>query len=281
MTARSVEPAHVGNEAESLRAIASEKASEELLRAASLLLAGDGSLRAVQALHGAVAGTSPAQTQGAGYASRAHAEREHRRIIDALRTARTPKARITTLPELIRRGSVWIAWCIVGGIVVALLGRHGLAWTRRWRWQGEHPDGAWISRYYSNVRFEGLPVTRYDDNLNYNFHSGAPAEGMLRDLWSARWDTCVDVKRDIELDLTLLADDRGRLFVDGVQRLDVPRAGKTTGIVPLSVGIHRLRVDFVERWGSARVRLGGIEFSGTEDYSFRRPTLRGDTASCD
>jgi hypothetical protein len=192
----------------------------------------------------------------------------------------TKREPLFALQSLLRRLPQWASWSIVVVIAVGLTLRYAYALMSRSHWQRQHPEGNWISRYYPSTNFKGYPLVRYDTGINYQWGKGAPAQAMDPDHWSARWDTCLIVKENIDLRLLLVADDSATLKVDEVARLEVKKPGQAESSISINQGVHRLRVDFEEERGSAKVRLGGLDFDGTENYEFRRPQLDGDSIRC-
>ena len=84
-----------------------------------------------------------------------------------------------------------------------------------------------------------------------------------------------------QLKTALRADDAAQLFVDGAPQLQVePGPGVMTGTVTMKPGVRHVRLDFVERNGSALVRLEGFELEGSDAYSFQRPRVDGLDLTC-
>lgn len=262
----------------------SKEEATELLHAASVLLSSGSHLGAVKLLHREIARAGDAGLEldpAEPYTSQARAEECQRQLWEAFvgqPASSPPEGRLKARPARTR--------VRVAVVLAAALGLLGFAVAYvpgaldRWRWQNEYPEGAWLSRYYPNMSFEGTPVERYDIGVKRNFHTGGPARGMLRDRWSARWDTCLVVKKPLELPLRLSADDSSTLLVDDVPQMEVPRPGKQAATIALQPGTRHIQVDFVERQGVASIRLDGLAFGGTEDYGFQRPILEGEKIAC-
>jgi hypothetical protein len=165
---------------------------------------------------------------------------------------------------------------------LGLLVRSGASLFKMWGWKNEHAAGNWISRYYGNTRFEGTALMRNDLNASHDFRSRSPAPGIPKDRWSARWDTCLVVTQGTELSLELASDDGSKVLVDEVVQLEVgPRPGKKSGMISLQQGVRHLGVELVDKGGKSFVRLGGLNFEGSDTYTFRRPELEGDDVHCD
>ncbi|HVZ35540.1 MAG TPA: PA14 domain-containing protein [Polyangiaceae bacterium] len=250
------------------------KDAADLLHAARLLLNQKASLRAVRAIHRELA--NGASVAGP-YTSPAEAEECQRKLWhEFLGTAESTPQSQSRL-ALGRRVVFGTALLLV--LVLAWL--YGPDALDRYQWLHQYPDGSWISRYYENTNFDGPAVLRYDVGVNYNFGKGAPARGMPKDRWSARWDTCIVVKKGIDLPVRLSSDDDSRLLINGSAEIEIGRPGKKSATLSLQPGTRHIEVDFVERQGSALIRLEGLNFAGTEEYAFRRPRLEGDRVGCD
>jgi hypothetical protein len=215
------------------------------------------------------------------YLSSGVAEAQHRRLIEASGVRRMPAREWFWPRDLRERLPRWVAWAIVGVVSGGLCLRYALAVLDRNLWQRQHPEGNWISRYYSNVKFEGYPLVRYDTGVDYDWGRKAPAKAMVRDRWSVRWDTCLLVTEPTTLNLKLTSDDSSKLILDDSIAIDVgPKPGTKSGNIALQPGTHQLRVDFREDQGEAVIHLEGLDFEGTSAYRFQRPVLQGDVVSC-
>jgi len=256
---------------------------DSLLRSASVLLARHGSLRAVQILHSEVQrslGAPEAEFPMEGYPSAREADAAHRHLSAEVARRRRGAAGVDW-QHLRRRMPVWGSWAITIGITSLLTLRYAYAVWDKARWARENPEGNWISRYYPKLNFVGPPLVRYDVAIDYDWGMVAPAESMARDNWSATWDTCVRVIADVELTLKLSADDEGTLLVDGVARIVVSRPGSNEEIVQLPPGVHHLQIQYQDRRRGAKLRLQGIDYMGTDYYSFQRPILDHDGVHCE
>jgi hypothetical protein len=255
--------------------------AESLLRSASLLLARGETGDAVRALHDELRreiGQS-LKVEAASYGRR-QAEEQHRLLAEELsrQRRRVPvgsgwRALRAIFPQ-------WAAWAIVALVAGGLMLRYGYAIFGCWRWANQHPDGAWISRYYGEHDFQDFQVLRYDVAIDYDWGKGAPAGTLDRDHFSASWDTCMVVTDEVTLRLQLYADDAGKVFIDNAEKIRVRRPGSKAAIVSLEPGTHHLRVEYDERRRAAKIVLSGLEFAGTASYRFQRPQLIDDKARC-
>jgi hypothetical protein len=249
--------------------------AEGLLRSASLLLARGRQLDAPHALHVELA-RELGQAPPAAYASPRQAEEAHRQLSAELARQRGKSRATSTRQWLARRLPQWAAWASTCAILAFLVLRYGYALYSRWGWQHQHPDGPWISRYYSKRNFQEYQLTRYDVGIDYNWGKGAPAEAMDRDHWSALWDTCLVVKKEKKVPVTLMADDVGKLWIDDTLKITIKTVNTKRATLHLEPGIHHLRVEYQERRRGSKVKLSGLDPNGNEFYSFQRPRLEGE-----
>ena len=259
--------------------------AEELLRAATLLLEQGSFLNAVHLLHAdaeRISGPVEGSPLPERYESREQAEGRHALLLARVDDAQQGSPAGRTLRRLMRRAPIWVAWSIVLVLGLGLLFRSSSAWFKSSNWKNEHAEGSWVSRYYGNTRFEGTALTRNDISANRDFRSRSPAPGIPKDRWSARWDTCLVVTQATELSLQLASDDGSKLLVDEVAQLEVgPRPGKKSGLISLQQGVRHLGVELIDKGGKAFVRLEGLNFEGSDTYTFRRPKLEGDDVHCE
>ncbi|MGM9735736.1 MAG: glycoside hydrolase family 3 C-terminal domain-containing protein [Candidatus Cryptobacteroides sp.] len=70
--------------------------------------------------------------------------------------------------------------------------------------------------YFNNKTFEGDPeVVRVDESIDFDWKGGSPAEGMVSDGFSCRWEGVFTPDKDGIVRFILSGDDGYRLFVDG------------------------------------------------------------------
>ncbi|MCB8953395.1 MAG: hypothetical protein H6650_15415 [Ardenticatenales bacterium] len=116
----------------------------------------------------------------------------------------------------------------------------------------------WQAAYYNNRDLSGSPaLTRVDAGVVFDWGGGAPAEGLPADNFSARWQR--EVTTDAGLyRFAVVADDGVRVWLDDQVIIDQWHdAGNQTYSVErnLGAGIHRLRVDYYENQGTARIQF--------------------------
>lgn len=119
------------------------------------------------------------------------------------------------------------------------------------------PGGPWAAAYYDNERLAGDPVIRREEEtLDHDWGWGSPAPAIPSDGFSAVWT------REIELSggtyrFSTYSDDGVRLYVDGDAVIESwrPMRGYRSATVPLSEGVHTIRLEYFERRGIALARL--------------------------
>ena len=136
-----------------------------------------------------------------------------------------------------------------------------------------YANAPWLARYYASPDFTGPVNWRRDAALSFDWGNGEPIFGMPGDLFSARWDTCIDVDAESLLSVTATYDDGVRVLVDG--RLVTGSWSSTgpptlRGAAVLEPGAHHVRVEYHEDRGDARVEV--LLVVEGEDAALRRPT---------
>jgi hypothetical protein len=260
---------------------ADAKREAELLRAARRLLVQHINLDAVYALHAEVAKGlgKEALTPPAGERTFTRA-REQQQRLQGLLDERVPAKAGIPLRRFLQRGPWWAPRAVVAGLLVVLTLRYAWAVKQGTAWQRQNPEGNWISRYYPDEAFNGNPMLRYDVGVNVDFGTGGPVRRLSSDNFSIRWDTCLVVQHEVVVPFTIQADDRASFFIDGTPHLSLAEPGVATGEVRLMPGVRHLRVEFVERKGTALIRLMGLELEGSAAYVFRRPKVNGLELTC-
>lgn len=144
----------------------------------------------------------------------------------------------------------------------------GVAQARFW-WErpGDFPQ--WRGEYFSNPDLSGAAtVMRNDPEINFDWHGGAPANGMPIDNFSARWTRSVTFS-EATYRFRARMDDGVRLYIDGALVLADWRDGgwrEITADVKLSAGVHSLRVEYYDRGGNAAVQVGWEEGGTYPDW---------------
>ncbi len=127
-----------------------------------------------------------------------------------------------------------------------------LAWERL----DGYPD--WKAEYYDNRKLNGDPVlVRNEDDVDHNWGSGSPGSGVPSDNFSARWTRKVEFK-DATYLFRARVDDGVRLWVGDTLVIDSWQDGNSRLIEEeheISEGKHRVKVEYYEHWGDARIEV--------------------------
>ena len=129
-----------------------------------------------------------------------------------------------------------------------------LTWERRA--PTSFPD--WKGQYWANRHFSGDPVfVRNDREIDFVWGEGPVVAGMPSDNFAVRWTRTRHFEA-ATYRFHALVDDGVRIWVDDVLVVESWRDGsvrKVTGEVALTSGDHRVRVEYYERTGAARIRV--------------------------
>lgn len=130
------------------------------------------------------------------------------------------------------------------------------------RTEAQSFGSGWIGTYFNNTDLSGDPVVGVvDAQVNFAWGEGAPTglQGFVNpDNFSVRWNSLEDFAQGIYR-FTAGADDGIRVFIDG--NLVIDNFGNTGAFVftsvdlPISLGLHDLTVEYVEREGNAAVQF--------------------------
>jgi surface antigen len=119
----------------------------------------------------------------------------------------------------------------------------------------------WQLTFYNNEGTTGSPVWTGTDGsggISHNWGSSSPASGVNTDHFSARWERDVNFPTSGNWKFTIRSDDGFRIFIDGELFSHEWSAG-WHDISPskyLTAGVHRIRLDYFEAAGDARVEFG-------------------------
>lgn len=131
-------------------------------------------------------------------------------------------------------------------------------WWDRIGAEPSYPD--WRGEYWSNRRLEGDPtLVRNDDEIDFNWGSGSPDSRLPRDNFSVRWTQRVEFDDGLYR-FYARADDGIRVYLDGELILDEWHEGlfdvEYAVDRQLDDDDYRVRVEYFERSGGARVEFG-------------------------
>ncbi len=115
----------------------------------------------------------------------------------------------------------------------------------------------WRGEYFANPSLAGEPaLVRDDPAVTFDWGNGSPAQWLPADGFGVRWT------RDLNLDagsyrFLVAADDGIRLWIDDSLVLDRWYPGSETNTVEITLGggLHRVRLEYFEETGDARVRF--------------------------
>lgn len=119
----------------------------------------------------------------------------------------------------------------------------------------EYPN--WKGEYYNNEDLEGPPaLVRNDENIQFDWGRNSPASNVNRNSFSVRWTGRPSISAG-KYNFRVESDDGVRVWVNGVLVIDNwGSPGSFTAQVNIpSGGEQRVRVEYVERMGDARIRL--------------------------
>lgn len=128
-----------------------------------------------------------------------------------------------------------------------------------WQRLTETAFSDWKGEYWNNRRFDGEPVfARNDANIDFDWQQGPVAAGMPADNFAVRWTRTQEFSAGTYR-FTARVDDGVRIWVDDRRIIDDWRDAslrEVTADVNLTQGRHTIRVDYYERSGEARIRVG-------------------------
>jgi beta-glucosidase len=114
--------------------------------------------------------------------------------------------------------------------------------------------------YFDNNRLEGTPrVTRSDARIDFRWTLNSPGRGIPFDWYSVRWTGSIAAPSVPVHRIGVEGNDGYRLFLDDVLVIDdwtKQSFGRRTADVSWAAGsTHRIRLEYFESTGNARVRL--------------------------
>ena len=124
-----------------------------------------------------------------------------------------------------------------------------------------------VGQYYANRNLEGEPIYRVDENLNFNWGTGSPMEGIPENDFSVRWTGSLEVTTADEYVFSVSIDDGIRMYIDGEVIFDSWADSDTTRIsspIFLGAGKHNIKVEYYEASSGSRIILSWK--NSTSDY---------------
>jgi hypothetical protein len=126
------------------------------------------------------------------------------------------------------------------------------------------PTDHWKGEYFNNANLAGSPVMTRDDgsndSLNFNWGAGAPSSDcnltIFPDYFSVRWTRTVNFAQGVYR-FTGAGDNGVRLWIDDQLKINrwTETVGTDTANVQLSLGNHKIALEFFETYGGAAVSL--------------------------
>lgn len=178
--------------------------------------------------------------------------------------------------------SVTRAWILVGLGVACAAG--ALFWARDERVERAP---AWRAEYFDNMELQGKAIAsaRYSE-IDFVWGDGAPSPALAPDAFSARLDTCLDLRESTRVTFHLASDDGARLSVNDTTVVDnwgIHAWGTKSGNTIIPPGRHHLRVDYFEGGGGAALYLsanppilgGGLLVAPAEPFQPANPCSSG------
>ncbi|HUM71028.1 MAG TPA: PA14 domain-containing protein, partial [Chloroflexota bacterium] len=142
----------------------------------------------------------------------------------------------------------------------------GLASVHVWaESQAKYPQ--WRGSYIADPNLQGQPVRiRNDQDINFDWGTGAPAAGMPANNFSVIWIRTLPFNSS-GYRFNALVDDGMRLYVDGVLVIDAWQDGtvrQVSGTITLTAGQHDVTVVYYERQDAAQIRVWWEQVNGFE-----------------
>lgn len=143
----------------------------------------------------------------------------------------------------------------------------------------------WYAEYFNNTGLEGSPaLVRCDPEINFDWKHRSPDAAVQADDFSVRWTRSVNVEWAGTYRFYANSDDGMRVWVDDVMLIDMWHERQdawTWYDAYLSLGVHRIRIEYFEHTGSALARFKfnpqneGTSFTWWAEY-YTNPDLDGD-----
>ena len=150
-----------------------------------------------------------------------------------------------------------------------------------------NPGTQWNAEYFNNQDLSGSPVlTRVDDQVNFNWGTGSPGEGVPVDNFSARWTKTVFFPTSGTWTFKVGVDDGVRMWIDTLLIIDKWQGSPEgfavyqVSVDQLTAGNHDLRIEYFEASGIARIEASWTGPGGatTTPGGSNTPDAIGDAA---
>ena len=116
-----------------------------------------------------------------------------------------------------------------------------------------------LGLYFSTTNFNGVPVIRLDEILDFDWRDQAPIMGVPKDHFTVRWMGELEAPTTDNYTIYFKSDEGSRIYFDG--KLACDRWGhrtyeETNVTVSFKAGArHRVQIEYVDSFGDARAQL--------------------------
>ena len=150
------------------------------------------------------------------------------------------------------------------------------------------PSTQWTAQYFNNPYLQGAPVVaRYENGINYDWGiGGSPDPAVPFNYFSGRWIASLPFNAGTYR-FNVVGSNGVRLYIDDATVIDQwqinPAVTDYVIDIPLSSGIHTLRLEYFEWTGDATIKLDYQTAVGPPPYQnqtwygeyFSNPNLQG------
>lgn len=168
----------------------------------------------------------------------------------------------------------WRRWSVFG-VMIAMFSLLTLQPGMRVAAQGY----SWTGEYYNDPYLQGSPVfTRTDNVLGFDFGNNAPGNGIGSDGFSIRWTALASFNSGTYR-FWALADDSIKITLDDgytaiLDTFGQNKIGQIVSVdVPMTAGVHKIRVDYQEVSGSAYAYVTWASAVGNPSPNFPVPQV--------
>lgn len=137
------------------------------------------------------------------------------------------------------------------------------------------PNG-WVAKYYKNTDLKGTPVIKEHSDLNFNWKAGSPDSAIPNDYFSASFEKEMNFSGGI-YKVTGHVDDKIKIYIDDQLKYQITNPGHHVmdGLIDIPKGNHKVRVEYVELTGNARVSLDFTSPQGWIAKYYKNTSFQG------
>ena len=136
----------------------------------------------------------------------------------------------------------------------------------------EAADAHWTARYWNNKTMSGDPVlVRNESSVDYDWADNAPATGVNKDVFSARWQRVINFPVADTYRFNITTDDGMRLYVDGVLIIDSWWDSQVHSLSHdryMSAGDHDVKIEYYDAGGKAVARFSYFQLGNPAPQTF-------------